>query len=57
MDYKQLPIETPQGGIFKPFLFNAPIENIVKLALPRNTKMFIFTDDMTLIISRGNQKV
>ena len=41
-DYKQLHNGTPQGGILSPFLFNVLIENIAKLALPRNLKNLRF---------------
>ena len=37
-DYKELHNGTPQGGILSQFLFNVLIENIAKLALPRNVK-------------------
>ena len=54
-DYKELHNGTSQGGIRSPFLFNVLMENIAKLALPRNVKIFIFTDDITVVITSNNQ--
>ena len=41
-DYKELHNGTLQGGILSPFLFNVLMENIAKLALPRNVKNLHF---------------
>ena len=54
-DYKELHNGTPQGGILSPFLFNMLMENIAKLALPRNVKIFIFADDITVVVTGNNQ--
>ena len=53
--YKELHNGTPQGGILSPFLFSVLMENIAKLALPRNVKIFIFADDITVVITGNNQ--
>ena len=47
-NYKQLHNRTPQGGILSPFL----MENIAKLALPSNTKISAFTDDITVVTQK-----
>ena len=54
-DYKELHNRTPQGGILSPFLFNVLMENIAKLGLPRNVKIFIFADDITVVVTGNNQ--
>ena len=56
-DYNQLHNGMPQGGILSPFLFNVIIENIAKFALPRNTKIFVFTDNITVVITGSNQLI
>ena len=50
-DYKTLENGTPQGGILSPFLFNILMENIAKLELPRNVRIFIYADDITVVCS------
>ena len=54
-DYKELHNGMPQGGILSPFLFNVLMENIAKLALPRNVKIFIFAYDIMVVITGNNQ--
>ena len=54
-DYKELHNGTLQGGILSPFLFSVLMENIAKLALPRNVKIFIFADDITVVVTGNNQ--
>ena len=56
-DYKELQNRTPQGGILSPFLFNVLMENIAKLALPRNEKIFVFADDITVVVTGNNQLI
>ena len=56
-DYKQLHNGTPQGGILTPFLFNVLMENIAKLALPRSAKIFVFADEITVVITGNNQLI
>ena len=54
-DYKELHNGMPEGGILCPFLFNMLMENIAKLALPKNVKIFIFADDITVVVTGNNQ--
>ena len=56
-DYKQLHNGMLQGGILSLFLFNVLMENIAKLALPRNAKIFIFVHDITVVVTRNNQLI
>ena len=56
-DYKEFHNGTPQGGILSRFLFHVLMENIAKLALPRNVKIFIFVDDITVVVTGNNQLI
>ena len=55
LDYKELHNGTQQGRILSPFLFNMLMENIAKLMLPKNVKIFIFADDITVVVTGNNQ--
>ena len=56
-DYKELHNGTPQGGILSPFLLSVLMENIAKLALPRNVKIFNFADAITEVVVTGNNQL
>ena len=52
---------TPQRNAarrtFKSVVIQCAMENIEKLALPRIVKIFIFTDDITVVVTRNNQLI
>ena len=50
-DYKQLHNGNLQGGILSLFLFIVLMENIAKLILLRNVEIFVFLDDITVVVS------
>ena len=54
--YKDLENGTPQGGILSPYLFNLLMEKSLNLQLPRNVDIFIFADDVCVVV-RGPYKV
>ena len=56
-NYKQLHNGMPQGGILSLFILNVLTQNIAKLALPRNVKIFVFTDDITVVVTGNNQLI
>ena len=56
LTYKNLENGTPQGGILSPYLFNLLKENLLNLQLPRNVDIFIFADDVCVVV-RGSHKV
>ena len=56
-DYKQLHNGMPQGGILSLFLFNVLMENIANLALPRDTNISVFADNITVAITGNNQLI
>ena len=53
--YKDLENGTPQGGILSPYLFNLLMEDLLNLQLPRNVDIFIFADDVCVVV-RGTHK-
>ena len=54
--HKDLENGTSQGGILSPYLFNLLMENLLNLQLPRNVDIFIFADDVCVVV-RGAYKV
>ena len=48
--YKDLENGTPQGGILSPYLFSLLMENLLNLQLPRNVDIFIFADDVCVVV-------
>ena len=48
--YKDLENGTPQGGILNTYLFNLLMENLLSLQLPRNVDIFIFADDVCVVV-------
>ena len=54
--YKDLENGTPQGGIISLYLFNLLMENLLNLQLPRTVDIFIFANDVCVVV-RGVYKV
>ena len=50
-DYQDLENGTPQGGIASTFFFNVLIEPILNLQLPPHVHIFIYADDITIVIT------